>query len=325
MPLIGYARVSTEGQDLAPQRAALAAAGCAEVIEETASGADRARPELARLLGRLRRGDVLVVVRLDRLARSLAHLLALLERLQQAGAHLRSLSDPVDTTSPSGRLVVQVIGAIAEFERNLIAERTRAGLAVARSRGKSLGNPGLKGKDPEARRRLVAGRRRTELASLLVSLDEWLPTVRRLRPAHAWERVVLAVNQVLLPGRRRFTRDRLVRAVRLLLAEGLAEPGLLAPTRAGGAGPRHRPEAARAVEAVARYLRGHRREAAERGVAPQDYRPPTLAQVARHLAEDARISPPGGGGAWASSSVKALVERAQSAASSAALGRLEPT
>ena len=319
MALIGYARVSTEGQDLAPQRAALAAAGCAEIVEETASGADRARPELARLLGRLRPGDVLAVVRLDRLARSLAHLLAVLERLQERGAHLRSLSDPVDTASPSGRLVVQVIGAIAEFERSLIAERTRAGLAVARSRGRPLGNPGLRANDPEARRRLVAGRRRTRLASLLASLDDWLPTVRRLRPAASWEQVVLAVNQALPPGRPRFTRDRLVGAVRLLVAEGLAEPGLLAPAQAGGAGPRRRPETARAVEAVARYLRGHRREAVERGIAPGDYRPPTLARVARHLAEDARIGPPGGGGAWAPSSVKVLVDRAQGVSSLAAV------
>jgi hypothetical protein len=157
------------------------------------------------------------------------------------------------------------------------------------------------------------------LAGLLAQADAWLPTVRRLRPAQSWEQVVLAVNQALPPERRRFTRDRLVRTVRRLVAEGLAEPALLAPARAGEARPRRRPETAQAVEVVARYLRGHRREAAERGVAPQDYRPPTLAQVARHLAEDARIGPPGGGRAWAPSSVKALVDRAQSASSLAAL------
>ncbi len=192
---------------------------------------------------------------------------------------------------------------------------------MARSRGRPLGNPGLKAKDPEARRRLVAGRRRTRLAGLLAGLDAWLPVVRRLRPAASWERVVPAVNQALPPGRPRFTRDRLVRAVRLLVAEGLAEPGLLAPARVGDARPHRRPETARAGEAVARYLRGHRREAAERGVAPQDYRPPTLAQVARHLAEDARISPPGGGAAWAPSSLKALVERAQGASGLGALAQ----
>jgi DNA invertase Pin-like site-specific DNA recombinase len=99
MPTYGYARVSTEGQDLEPQLAALRKAGCSEIIEEKASGTDRARPELANLLGRLRRGDTLVVVRIDRLARSLSHLLVVLDRLQGAGAHFRSLSDPIDTAS----------------------------------------------------------------------------------------------------------------------------------------------------------------------------------------------------------------------------------
>ena len=132
MTIYGYARVSTEGQDLASQLVALQAAGCAEIIEEKASGTDRARPELTRLLARLRRGDTLVVVRIGRLARSLAQLLELLERLRVEGAHFRSLSDPIDTASPTGRLVIQFIGAIAEFERNLVAERTEAGLAVAK-------------------------------------------------------------------------------------------------------------------------------------------------------------------------------------------------
>jgi DNA invertase Pin-like site-specific DNA recombinase len=197
MPTYGYARVSTEGQDLEPQIAALRAAGCSEIIEEKASGTDRTRPELAQLLGRLRRGDTLVVVRINRLARSLAHLLAMLDRLQAVGAHFRSLSDPIDTANPTGRLVIQVIGAIAEFERNLIAERTKAGLAVAKARGRKLGNPGLQAGNPEARSRLVAGQKRAHLAALLAGLDTWLPTVRRLRPAACWEAVTDAVNQLL--------------------------------------------------------------------------------------------------------------------------------
>jgi DNA invertase Pin-like site-specific DNA recombinase len=174
MPTYGYARVSTEGQDLEPQLVALQAAGCGKIIEEKASGTDRSRPELAQLLGRLRRGDTLVVVRIDRLARSLAHLLAMLDRLQAVGVHFRSLSDPIDTANPTGRLVIQVIGAIAEFERNLIAERTKAGLAVAKARGRKLGNPGLQAGDPEAKRRLVAGQKRARLA--------W----RGALPATAW-------------------------------------------------------------------------------------------------------------------------------------------
>jgi DNA invertase Pin-like site-specific DNA recombinase len=307
MPTYGYARVSTEGQDLEPQLVALQAAGCGEIIEEKASGTDRSRPELAQLLGRLRRGDTLVVVRIDRLARSLAQLLAMLDRLQAAGVHFRSLSDPIDTANPTGRLVVQVIGAIAEFERNLIAERTKAGLAVAKARGRKLGNPGLQAGDPEARRRLVAGQKRARLAALLPGLDAWLPTVRRLRPAACWEEVTGAVNQALPTVARRFTRDRLVRSVRRLVAEGLAEPDLLAT--AAHRQPQCRSKSRPALDAVVRYLRNHRRESSERGIAATSYRPPTLAQVARHLKEDARLSPPGGG-IWVPSSVKALIDRA---------------
>ena len=264
---------------------------------------DRSRPELAHLLGRLRRGDTLVVVRIDRLARSLSHLLAILDRLQAAGMHFRSLSDPIDTANPTGRLVVQVIGAMAEFERNLIAERTKAGLAVAKARGRKLGNPGLQAGDSEARCRLAAGQKRAHLAAFLSGLDAWLPTVRRLRPATCWDEVTGAVNRALPTAARRFTRDRLVRSVQRLVTEGLAEPALLAP--AAHRQPKSRP----AFDAAVRYLRNHRREASERGIAAANYRPPTLAQVARHLKEDARLSPPGGG-TWVPSSVKALIDRA---------------
>jgi DNA invertase Pin-like site-specific DNA recombinase len=303
----GYARVSTEGQDLEPQLVALRAAGCTEVVEERASGTDRGRPELAALLVRLRRDDTLVVVRIDRLARSLSHLLEVLDRLREQGAHFRSLSDPIDTASPTGRLVIQVIGAIAEFERNLIAERTRAGLQVARARGRRLGNPRLIDGDPAVRRALVAGQRRTRLADLLPGLDEWLPIVRQLRPDQPWSLVAERVNARLPPGRRPFTRERLVRTVHLIVSEGLADRNLLA------AAPRQvrrrSPAALRAVEAVARYLRTHRREAVERGVPEGLYRPPTLAQIGRHLADDAGLLPPSGG-AWAPSSVRALRDQA---------------
>jgi DNA invertase Pin-like site-specific DNA recombinase len=118
MARLGYARVSTQAQDLEPQRRA---AGCTTIFEK-ASGTSRARPELARLLTHLRPGDTLVVVRLDRLARSLAHLLGVIERVRAAGAHFHSLGDPIDTAGPSGTLVLQIMGAIAQFERALIIE-----------------------------------------------------------------------------------------------------------------------------------------------------------------------------------------------------------
>ena len=162
MPLIGYARVSTEDQDTAAQTDALRAAGCAEIVEERASGASRTRPLLARALARIRAGDTLVVARIDRLARSLAHLLAVIEELRAHGAHFRSLGDPIDTSSPQGLFTLPG-GAgrrAAEFERALIRERTRAGLAAARARGRIGGNPALRARDPAARAPTSAAARR---------------------------------------------------------------------------------------------------------------------------------------------------------------------
>ena len=117
---IGYARVSTEEQTLQSQMDALRAAGCVRIFEEHASGGDPERLVLGQALRAVGRGDTLVVVRLDRLARSLSHLLRLLEGLEARGAHFRSLSDPIDTASPQGKFTLQVLGAAAEFERALI-------------------------------------------------------------------------------------------------------------------------------------------------------------------------------------------------------------
>ena len=180
MALIGYARVSTEEQQTDPQLDALRAAGCGAIFEERASGGSRSRVELARCLERIDQGDTLVVVRIDRLARSLSHLLEVIERLRARGAHFRSLGDPIDTASPQGIFTLQVLGAAAELERALIRERTKAGLRAAKARGRIGGNPGLRGRDPERGR---SPRPATSyLADLLPGLDEWLPTVRRLRP-----------------------------------------------------------------------------------------------------------------------------------------------
>src|SRR6201746_2257883 len=129
--LIGYARVSTEDQGADPKLDELRAAGCETVLEEHASGADRTRPVLARLLRGIRPGETLVVVRLDRLARSVSHLLAVIEQLEAAGAHFRSLRDPIDTSTPQGMFSLQVLGAVAQLERALIAERTKSGLNAA--------------------------------------------------------------------------------------------------------------------------------------------------------------------------------------------------
>jgi DNA invertase Pin-like site-specific DNA recombinase len=141
-----------------PQTHALKSAGCAEIEEEQASGGIRARPVLARVLERIGKGDTLVVVRFDRLARSLSHLLEVIKRLEAKGAFFRSLQDPIDTSSPQGKFTLQVLGAAAEFERALIRERTKAGLASARSEGRVGGNPGLRTRDPAALRKVRLAR-----------------------------------------------------------------------------------------------------------------------------------------------------------------------
>jgi DNA invertase Pin-like site-specific DNA recombinase len=125
MSLIGYARVSTEDQATDAQADALTAAGCAVIFREHMSGAKATRPELLKALAKVQRGDVLVVARLDRLARSLSHLLSVIAELEAKGAHFRSLADPIDTTTPQGRFALQVLGAVAERERALIRERNQ--------------------------------------------------------------------------------------------------------------------------------------------------------------------------------------------------------
>lgn len=138
--LIGYARVSRgDSQDLTPQLIALANAGCEKVFREEASGGNANRPELARALASLNTGDVLVVWKLDRLSRSLRDLLFTLEMVTAAGAGFLSVTEAIDTTTAPGRLMMQMLGAFAEFERALIRERTMAGLAHARLSGRRLG------------------------------------------------------------------------------------------------------------------------------------------------------------------------------------------
>jgi len=138
---IGYARVSTDDQTLDLQRDALRRAKCRQIYEEHASGKNTARPELEACLKSLREGDTLIVWRLDRLGRSLADLIRLTQELQGRGVGFSSVTEQIDTGSPSGKLIFHVFGALAEFERNLIRERTLAGLKAARARGRKGGRP----------------------------------------------------------------------------------------------------------------------------------------------------------------------------------------
>lgn len=168
---IGYARVSTRGQDLDQQRAALGAAGCIRIFEEKASGTKSDRPELARLFDHLRHGDVVTITRLDRLARSTGDLLAIAERIGAAGAGLRSLAEPwADTTTPAGRMILTVFAGIADFERSLIVERTSSGRIAAKARGVTFGpRPALSADQLNHARQLIQrdGKTVAEVAQLL--------------------------------------------------------------------------------------------------------------------------------------------------------------
>lgn len=145
---IGYARVSTGDQNPALQVDALKAAGCERVYQDVASGAKIARPALNELLGQLRAGDVLVIWKLDRMGRSLKHLVELVGNLMERKVGLLGLNDPIDTTSVQGRFVFNLFATLAEFERELIRERSEAGLTAARARGRVGGRP--KGLSPQA-------------------------------------------------------------------------------------------------------------------------------------------------------------------------------
>src|SRR5215211_1889321 len=139
--LIGYARVSTHDQTLALQQDALSTASCERIFTDTASGAKAERPGLEEALDFVRPGDTLVVWKLDRLGRSLPHLIDTIRQLQDRGIGFKSLTEQIDTTTSGGKLIFHVFAALAEFERDVIRERTNAGLVAARARGRTGGHP----------------------------------------------------------------------------------------------------------------------------------------------------------------------------------------
>ena len=183
MTTYGYARVSTDGQSLASQDAQLHAAGCAKVFAEKVSGAKSDRAELAKVLNRLESGDVLVVTRLDRLARSTRDLLNILDTIGKAGAGFKSLGDAwADTTTPHGRLMLTVLGGLAEFERELILARTSDGRDRAKAKGVKFGRkPSLTSHQrQEALQRLANGETQADVAR---SYDVSQATISRLAAA----------------------------------------------------------------------------------------------------------------------------------------------
>jgi DNA invertase Pin-like site-specific DNA recombinase len=222
MTLIGYARISTDDgrQTTLRQLDELRAAGCTEVVEEHASGAERARPVLNRLLRDIPPGITVCVVKLDRLARPTKDLLDIVDTIERAGAHLRVLGDPIDTSTPVGRFFLTLLGAFAEFELSTIRERTRSGLRAAKARGRVGGNPALRERDPDAIRRMAAARKDNHRAELAAGASTWLPWVRQLRArGRSWEEVARALNTAAAgpDTPRRWTTERLVRSVKTLV------------------------------------------------------------------------------------------------------------
>jgi DNA invertase Pin-like site-specific DNA recombinase len=293
MSLIGYARVSTEDQATDAQADALTAAGCAVIFREHISGAKATRPELLEALAKVQRGDVLVVARLDRLARSLSHLLSVIAELDAKGAHFKSLADPIDTTTPQGRFALQVLGAVAELERALIRERTKDGLRAAKRRGRVGGNPKLRAGDRDAIQRITEARSQSYFDRINRTTEHWLPIVKQMRPDHRWEDVARVLNarrsrpeDGALP---RWSVEMLRRATRRFVLDGLADPNLLRPA------PRNTGN-----ERLPTLVAGIARANPEL----------TLAQIGAQL-EAMYERTPRGGTRWGPSSVKSLIDRAR--------------
>jgi DNA invertase Pin-like site-specific DNA recombinase len=180
--LIGYARVSTTDQNLDLQHNALTAAGCTKIFDDTISGAKAARPGLDRALEHLRDGDTLVVWKLDRLGRSVKNLIALTDQLEHTGVGFRSLTDQIDTTTPAGRFFFHVMASLAQMERELTVERTKAGLEAARAAGKKPGRKRIMtdSKVIAAKQLLAQGAAAVDVAA---NLGVSVPTLYRWVPA----------------------------------------------------------------------------------------------------------------------------------------------
>ncbi|TDR28964.1 recombinase family protein [Aquamicrobium defluvii] len=283
--LIGYARVSTDEQATEAQEMELRAAGCETIVQEHGSGASRARPALSKLLRDISSGDTLVVVRIDRLARSVSHLLEVIEGLTEKGVHFRSLRDPIDTSTPQGMFSLQVLGAVAQLERSLISERTKAGIKAAKAKGRLPGNPGIRERRPEALTKMRAAQKAAYGTRIQATANQWLQAVKRMRPDHTWDDIARVLKQRGLD----WTPERLRRAVKWMVAEGMADAALLRKS------PPRLPED-RLMTLVAGI------HSSNPGL--------TLREIASQL-ERLHERTPRGGTKWSPSSVKNLLDRAK--------------
>ena len=289
MAIIGYARVSTDEQDTSAQLDALRSHGCSIIFEDKASGSNRDRPKLAQALERAGQGDTLLVVRIDRLARSLSHLLEIVETLKGKGAYFRSIHDPIDTSSAQGMLMTQMLGAFAEFERTLIRERTKAGIKAAVARGAKPGNPKMRARDPQAMAEIGYAHKERYRNELIDGRGCWLPIVERLRPHLPWA-VVLRQIRALNPPVRSFSERTLVKGCKELVSAGYADPYILT------ASPRLPPDS-RAARLVADRL--------------HTYPETSLRDIATWLTRDLREPTARGGLKWSAEGVRRVIVQAK--------------
>ncbi|MFX4226474.1 MAG: recombinase family protein [Porticoccaceae bacterium] len=228
MRKIGYARVSTSEQSTDAQVSRLKEIGCELVFQENMSGANANRPELEKAIQSLQPNDKLVVIKFDRLARSLSDLINIVKRIEDAGAYFESVSDTVDCSTPIGRFFLHILGSVAELERNNIHDRTIAGLKEARAQGRVGGNPLLRARDPEALAQLNDARDRRYFEKLSAVSENWVPFVKRYRPHTPWEDVLRIVNVSLgRAGHKHWTDQKLRRAARRFVNDGLLSAEVL--------------------------------------------------------------------------------------------------
>jgi DNA invertase Pin-like site-specific DNA recombinase len=214
----GYARVSTDDQNVDSQTRELKAFGCGRIVSEVGSGADQKRPVLAKLIADIKRDDTLVVVRIDRVARSLGHLLEVIKTLDDKGAKFKSLNDPIDTTIPTGMFMLQILGAVAQLERSLISERTKAGIRSAVAKGKRPGNPGLVSGDKAAIARASRAKRDAFEVRVSSRAHCWTPVVQLMRPKIPWDQIVRFLN---VTDKATWTVPKLIRAARVEVGKGV--------------------------------------------------------------------------------------------------------